>query len=496
MMQSVNTTVHNGVPSYWTDSAGLSTGTLVFGVGLRDEPATLAGITHLVEHAVLRMVQPVTMPHGGIVKADSVEFYAAGDAEAVAGFLNAVAMAISTFSAITEEDLALEKTIIEAEDPDKFSAVSSGLLTYRFGTSGPGAAHFGAPATTGLTKSEAIEWAERWLTTENAAVTFTGPLPDALNIRLPPGGAVSREQSHPIVMTPTLIRSKKSGVALSFIVPSRNAGFLGEALRHELLSRLRHNGGLIYSVVVFTTEIDTDESQLDLILDPVEPNIVPTLRASLDAVRGIALTGFSAAAIQSAYNEHLIAMGWDESVPPDYLDQLAVGTLLGRATPSREELLERAKELSSSELTATLKTCLDSLLAAVDRNTRLRKSDTADLGMRVDAFEIWQRVSGSTDQRSSGDIPDGYPKWRNKSSKAAIWITPTRLMMRNSGKTMSIHLEDIAVVGDRSCGCISLTDRRGRTGEIDVDEWKGGQKLRRKLLEAFTASIVRSFPEK
>src|SRR6478672_4181232 len=104
MMQSVNTTVHNGVPSYWLDSVGLSTGTLVFGVGLRDEPATLAGITHLVEHAVLRMVQPVTTPHGGMVKTDAVEFYAAGDAEAVAGFLNAVAMAISTFSAITEED--------------------------------------------------------------------------------------------------------------------------------------------------------------------------------------------------------------------------------------------------------------------------------------------------------------------------------------------------------------------------------------------------------
>ena len=493
MMQSVNTTSHNGVQSYWLDCAGLSTGTLVFGVGLRDEPATLAGITHLVEHAVLRMVQPVTLPHGGIVNEDSLEFYAAGDAETVAGFLNAIAAAISTFSAVTDKDLALEKAIIEAENPRKFSAVSSGLLTYRFGTSGLGAAHFGAPSTMGLTSAEVIEWAERWLTNENAAVTFTGPLPDALNIRLPQGRAVSREASHPISMTPTLIRSQKSGVALSFIVPSRNAGLLGLALRYELLSRLRHNGGLIYSVVIFTNEIGTDESQLDLVLDPVEPNIVPALRASLDTVRDVALTGFSDAAIQSACNEQLIAVEWDESVP-HYLDQLAVDTLRGRVTPSRQELLERTKTLSSAELTATLKDSLDSLLAAIDKNTRLRKPDTADLGICVDRFEIWQRARSTKDPRSSDTTSDGYRKWRHKSSKAAIWITPTRLMMRESGKTKSIHREEIAVVGDRNCGCICLVDRRGRTGEIDVDEWKGGKKLRTRLLEAFPASTVRPFP--
>jgi len=319
-------------------------------------------------------------------------------------------------------------------------------------------------------------------------------LPGALNIRLPRGGAADRQVSHPVAMTPTLIKSQKSGVALSFIVPSRNAGLLGQALSYELLSRLRHDGGLIYSVVVFITAIDTGESQLDLVLDPVEANIVPALKTSLDTVRALALTGFSDAAIQSAYNEHLIAMEWDESVPPEYLDQLAVGTLRGRATPSRQELLERAKQLSSAELTATLKDSLSSLLAAVDKNTRLSKSDTADLGMRVDAFEIWQRARDPKNHGSSEEISGGYPRWRHKSSKAAIWITPTRLMMRESGKTKSIHREEIAVVGDRNCGCICLVDRRGRTGEIDVDEWKGGKKLRTRLLEAFPASTVRPFP--
>jgi hypothetical protein len=103
MRPKVTTSLHNGIPSHSVDGGGVNTGTLVFGVGFRNEPATLAGITHLVEHALLRMVQPVTLPHGGTVQMDSVEFYASGDADDVAEYLNAIAAAVSGFSAVSEE---------------------------------------------------------------------------------------------------------------------------------------------------------------------------------------------------------------------------------------------------------------------------------------------------------------------------------------------------------------------------------------------------------
>ncbi|WP_139023262.1 insulinase family protein [Arthrobacter globiformis] len=117
MRQMVRKSSHKGIPSYSVDRGGIFTGSLLFGVGFRNEPVTLAGITHLVEHAVLRMVQPVTLWHGGAVQMDSVEFYACGDADAVAGYLNAIAAAVSGFTAVSEEDLALEKSIMEAENP-------------------------------------------------------------------------------------------------------------------------------------------------------------------------------------------------------------------------------------------------------------------------------------------------------------------------------------------------------------------------------------------
>lgn len=494
MRQMVRKRSHKGIPPYSVDRGGIFTESLIFGVGFRDEPVTLAGMTHLVEHVVLRMVQPVTLWHGGAVQMDSVEFYACGDADAVAGYLNAIAGAVSGFSAVSEEELALEKSVMEAEDPQGFSAVSSGLLTCRFGTNGQGAGHFGSPTITGISRAEAIEWAQRWFTSENAAVAFTGPVPASLDIHLPQGTPVTRHQPGPVITTPTLIKSQKSGVALSIVVPSRNSTFLGEALRYELLARLRNPSGLIYSVVILTTHLDNDSCQLDLVLDPVPANTTAALQASVAAVRDIAAGGFTDDAVQAARHTLQAWCTWDDTVASDYLNQVAVNGVLGRTTPTREALLEAAASITSPDLTATLKASLEALIVAVDENTKVRKADAAAMELTLDRYEIWQRHSDTNDLKPR-ESPDGHQKWRSKRSKAALTLTETHLLKLESGKTKSIKLADVILVGDRSCGCICLMDRRGRNTDVRTDDWKGGKKLRRELLSAFPADIVRQFPE-
>jgi predicted Zn-dependent peptidase len=495
MMQSVNLTSHKGISSYWLDRAGLCTGTLIFGVGMRNEPPTLAGITHLVEHLLLRMEQPVTVPHGGMVNTDSLQFYASGRPEDVAGFLNAIAAAASTLESVTEEDLALEKAVLEAEDPHKFSTVSGGLLTYRYGTNGVGGAHFGAPATAGLTLAEISEWAGRWLTSENAALTFTGPLPASLDLCLPPAKPVKRDQDSSLITTPTLIKSRKQGIALSLLVPSRDARLLVEAVQYELLVRLRHSRGLIYSVENFTTPIDAHQSQLDFILDPLRANTVSVLREALEALRGIAEAGFSENAVHSARHALVSELGWDDFVPQDYLDRLAIDALLNRTTPDRQELLDRAAVMSSAELANILRCSMASLIVALDNSVKLPKKVAEKLALTIDGYEIWQRHDdpGNHHRAEEGDAE--HPTWRHKSTHAALTLTPTHLLRHDSGKTKAISLADVVVVGDRSCGCISLMDRRGRSSELSMDDWKANKKLRRTLLAAFPPEIIRSFPE-
>lgn len=494
MMQMVNRTDHNGIESYWLDQPGLCTGTLLFGVGFRDESAALAGITHLIEHVVLRKVKPATVPHGASVNTNTTEFHAAGKPEAVAKFLNAVAATLSGFSrTLSEQDLALEKASIQAESPHDFHQVSAGLLTYRFGTHGPGTGQIGAPGTTGLSMDETIDWAKQWFTSANAALTFTGPIPDSLDVQLPPGGFPVRDRPSPVITAPTLIKSPKVGVALSLIVPAQTAGFLADALAYEIHRRLGHERGLIYSVEKITTVLDSESLQLELVLDPIEENTAQTLKGSVETLQEIAASGFSEHAIKRARQAYEADIAWDDKVPWDYLDQMAINGLFQRTTPTRQELLDQAMSMTSADLAAMLKTSMESLVIAVDRDVKLRKKDTRDLGLPIDPYEIWQTHNEvPLPEDSSGE---DHREWRNKSTETILQLTHTHLMKRRSGKTKAIKLADVALVGDRSCGCIALMDTRGRSTELDIKQWKNSKKLRKALLQAFPTEVIRPFPE-
>lgn len=496
MTNTVTPALHNGISSYSLNRAGTCTGTMVFGVGFRDEPAAMAGITHLVEHVLLRMVHPMPLHHGARVDVDSVEFHAIGESEVVGGFLNALAAAIASFASVSEKALALEKSVVEAEDPAAFCGVSDGLLTYRFGVHGPGAGQLGAPSTAGLSREETIAWVNRWFVTENSALTFTGAVPDCLDVRLPTGGRIHRQHHEPLIMEPTVIRSAKGGVALSFIVPTDGSAILAEALRYELLDRLSHERGLIYSVDIITTVLDAEQCQLDLVLDPVESNVRVTFIEAVTEVRNLAANGFSANAILNARRSLEVELTWDNnSAAFAYLGQLAVDRLLGRTTSSPTELLDRAAILSPEELTEVLRSALGSLVVAVDRDARVRKKDAKALRVALDPYEIWQPSAHIRDEDVLQQSVDGHRVWRHKSSKTLVWLTSTHLWRRQNGKMKSIELADVVLAGERDCGCIALMDSRGRSDELPTEEWKHGRTLKLALLSAFPVGTVRKFPE-
>jgi len=497
MMNSVTSTTHHGIASYSLNRAGICTATLVFGVGMRDEPAAMAGITHLVEHVLLRMVHPMPLYHGGRVGTDSVEFHATGESEVVGGFLNAVAKAITGFASVSEEALVLEKSVVEAENPPAYCRASSGLLTYRFGTRGPGAGQFGAPSTADLGRGELVAWVNRWFIAENSALTFTGAVPDSLDIRLPSGEQVPKEHHEPLITAPTVIRSAKEGVALSFIVPTHGSSLLGEALRYELLDRLSHDRGLIYSVDIITTALDTEQCQLDLILDPVESNVRAAFIEGVTAVRAVAENGFSINALVQARRCLQAELGWDDCTAAfTYLGQLAVDRLLGRPTSTPTQVLAQADAQRTEGLTELLRTAAGSLVVAVDKYATVKKKDVKSLAMHLDPYEIWQPRPHSDNEDSSQKSVDGHRLWRHKSSTSVMWLTPTHLWRRQGGKTRSIDLADVVLAGHRSCGCITLMDSRGRSDELPTENWKHGQALKRALLSACPAGTLRTFPEK
>ncbi|NYD79138.1 insulinase family protein [Arthrobacter cupressi] len=486
MTQKVHKGLHHGIPTYSLDDGGPCNGKLHVGVGMRDEPAVLAGITHLVEHLLLRMVQPQTVLHGGTTGTESVEFWASGEPEDVAAFLNAIAAAVCRFQDVSGEDIGREKAVIQAEDPNKFRAVSSGLYGYRFGAADLGNAHFGAPATESLGMSELLSWARQWFVAENAALTFTGEVPAALDVSMPPGSIPERSVAVPLITEPTLVVSRKDGVALSLLVPDADAELLAEALRYELCARLRHDYGLVYSVVDFQAPMDADTVQLDLILDPTSSNIPAAFDAGTAALHDIASTGFSVEALDYTRKARASDLEYGRSVPDWHLDRLAVRGLRGWSTPGLKTVTRHTDSTTAVSLAASLAASMESLMVAVAGYAKPRRKHAAAQGLAFESFLIWRDTAPA--------VPNGHRAWQAKDSEAVLWLTPDRLLKRSGKKTKAIELADIAVAGDRSCGCVCLLDRHGRSLDFDVTEWRKGKELRSSLLAAVPEDTVRVFP--
>lgn len=485
---------HNGIPVFWADLPATITGTLMFGVGHRDEPLRLGGITHLVEHLVFRAVEPILLVHDGETDEDSLTFYASGTAAQVSGFLNDIAASIRNIAEMTDAQFALEKSIIAAEIEGNYLHASPGLTTYRYGATGAGLINFSSPTTFGLTREEVIDWAKRWLTADNAAICFTGPIPDSLDVALPRGEVRHESLTEPVIQTPILVESEKEGIAVSFQVDAELAPFLGDAIYFELHRRLRHDAGLIYSPHVFQTVLDGRTVQLDFILDPTEKTFAATLKSGVDSLRDVAERGFSEEAVAYARNQCVAHFGYENSLVAAYLDRMALDRLRDRQSPTPQAVLTQAASLNSADLTTALRKGMPTLLVAFSGDEELEEGFIERLGIPVDPFSAWQEVDDEKRRRRGrkGEV------WRSKRGGDAPGTTSIlrddHVLMQSFGETVRMDLVNIALVGKRECDCLEFIDARGRHTVVDPDDWHRGNELVEALLARVPAELVRPFP--
>lgn len=84
----------DGVRALWADLPVDPTMTLWFGVGHKDMSARTAGITHLVEHLVMRRLGHVAVPHNAESGMVTTQFYATGTPSRLVDFIGRVCEAI------------------------------------------------------------------------------------------------------------------------------------------------------------------------------------------------------------------------------------------------------------------------------------------------------------------------------------------------------------------------------------------------------------------
>jgi hypothetical protein len=328
----------DGVPAYTADIRTAFTGTLMFGVGVRDESARTAGTAHLVEHLVMNRVGKVAITHNATTSEESLSFFAQGPPELVADFLSRVSRAIATFHEITDEDVAEQRRIIAAELGADDELPGRGPLLTRFGAKNLGLLDLGTPAHRSLTRSDALEFANSWLHTGNAALAFTGDIPEPLSLHLPMAGPVPERS------VPALLPQRHTGWVVDGNIPLTISILLGPAsppvmaitgsiIAEALHSELRTSEQLIYSVTPFFAATASDRRFVAYALDPRPENAVTAAASALRVLRDVAEHGPSEHQFRDEIDRWLLAAE-DPQEQAAALDNAVTAMLRGRREPA------------------------------------------------------------------------------------------------------------------------------------------------------------------
>ena len=105
------------------------------------------------------------------------------------------------------------------------------------------------------------------------------------------------------------------------------------------------------------------------------------------------------------------------------------------------------------------------------------------VALTVTRFTPWQSVEDEFSQPDTSTAPSA----RHAKEKSTLIVTDTALFKIEAAGTHRILFEDIVMAGDRPCRCLPLVDYRGRSIELQADNWKRLKSLKRRLIEILDA---------
>ncbi len=173
----------DGVPLLRATGPGPARAGLAFRAGRADETPATAGVTHLIEHLVLRRLRAAPGSCGGGAPVLTT-FATQGTATEVSAFLTGVCAALADLPSTLDDARAELRAEAAARTPTVFDS----LAVVRHGVHHHGLAGMPEWGLHTLTADDVRAWAAEYFTGQNAVLWVTGPeLPSGLRLALPPG---------------------------------------------------------------------------------------------------------------------------------------------------------------------------------------------------------------------------------------------------------------------------------------------------------------------
>jgi predicted Zn-dependent peptidase len=262
-------------------TSGPSYGSLTFRVGMADESVPTRGITHLVEHLVMRESFDLDVRSNASVGLTRTTFWAAGDEVEVITFLQRVQRALTN---VPVQHLASERDLIAVEE--EHHAVSLPSPVQHFGAQRYGVVWF-EQQLAHLGPEQVRAWVAERFTAANAVLTLVGVDRGRAGIRLPEGRFFPEPPVHQTNSRPTLhVDPSERTISLTALLPtSWSASVLAAVLDRAVMNRLRHVEHLAYGAGATELRINLDTTMVSITSDCIagrEGDLVDALLDELD----------------------------------------------------------------------------------------------------------------------------------------------------------------------------------------------------------------------
>ncbi|GAB7049929.1 hypothetical protein [Catenuloplanes indicus] len=341
----------DGVPVLHAAAAGPVRAGLVFRAGQADETPAVAGVTHLIEHLVLRRAGGTC---GGVSPVVTT-FAAEGTAAEVIAHLERVCAALAADPA---PHLDAARTELAAEAAQRTPTIFESLAVVRHGARHHGLAglpEWGLPA---LTAADVRRWIATYFTRENAVLWTTGevaglrlplpsgvrrPVPDAAAVpdrfgafRPPPYDVIVRDELQPAGIVTEVYAGVLERVVFAAGTGAAGSGAAGARVgAYRVKAHHRPRGDGLASVTVLAEIFSGDPGP----------------------VAGDFLDALAALRAQPVPNEHVAAARQELDralIAPDAaatrLPRRAFGLLTGVPEPSVEEARDRLRAVTAGQV--------------------------------------------------------------------------------------------------------------------------------------------------